>query len=86
MTGYGTVASAFGLPDAGLTTYTEMRERVERIAGGTAAALVADADTGFSGLLNVERTVRGYEAAERRRSRSRTRSSRRNAATRSGGR
>ncbi|MBV9749074.1 MAG: isocitrate lyase/PEP mutase family protein [Acetobacteraceae bacterium] len=63
MTGYGTVASALGLPDAGLATYTEMRERVERIAGGTAAPLIADADTGFGGLLNVERTVRGYEAA-----------------------
>ena len=25
--------------------------------------MVADADTGFGGLLNVERTVRGYEAA-----------------------
>ncbi len=63
MTGYGTVASALGLPDAGLATYTEMRERVERIAGGTATPLIADADTGFGGLLNVERTVRGYEAA-----------------------
>jgi 2-methylisocitrate lyase-like PEP mutase family enzyme len=63
MTGYGVVASSLGLPDAGLATYTEMRERVERIAGGTAAPLIADADTGFGGLLNVERTVRGYEAA-----------------------
>ncbi|MBV9775783.1 MAG: isocitrate lyase/PEP mutase family protein [Acetobacteraceae bacterium] len=63
MTGYGVVASSLGLPDAGLATYTEMRERVERIAGGTAAPLIADADTGFGGLLNVERAVRGYEAA-----------------------
>ena len=28
MTGYGVVASAFGLPDAGLASYTEMVDRV----------------------------------------------------------
>lgn len=63
MTGYGTVASSLGLPDAGLASYTEMLGRVTAIAGGTATPLIADADTGFGGLLNVDRTVRGYEAA-----------------------
>ena len=63
MTGYGTVASSLGLPDAGLASYTEMVSRVTAIAGGTATPVIADADTGFGGLLNVERTVRGYEAA-----------------------
>lgn len=63
MTGYGTVASSLGLPDAGLASYTEMVSRVAAIAGGTKTPLIADADTGFGGLLNVERTVRGYEAA-----------------------
>lgn len=63
MTGYGTVASSLGLPDAGLASYTEMVGRVATIAGGTTTPLVADADTGFGGLLNVDRTVRGYEAA-----------------------
>ena len=63
MTGYGTVASSLGLPDAGLASYTEMVSRVATIAAGTTTPLVADADTGFGGLLNVERTVRGYEAA-----------------------
>jgi 2-methylisocitrate lyase-like PEP mutase family enzyme len=63
MTGYGTVASSLGLPDAGLASYTEMRDRVATIAGGTSTPLIADADTGFGGLLNIERTVRGYEAA-----------------------
>jgi len=63
MTGYGTVASLLGLPDAGLASYTEMLGRVSAIAGGTATPLIADADTGFGGLLNVDRTVRGYEAA-----------------------
>lgn len=63
MTGYGTVASYLGLPDAGLATYTDMVERVGRIAGGTKTPLIADADTGYGGLLNVQHTVRGYEAA-----------------------
>ena len=63
MTGYGTVASSLGLPDAGLASYTEMVARVEAMAGGTRTPLIADADTGFGGLLNVERTVRGYERA-----------------------
>jgi 2-methylisocitrate lyase-like PEP mutase family enzyme len=63
MTGYGTVASSLGLPDAGMASYTEMVSRVATIAGGTRTPLIADADTGFGGLLNVDRTVRGYEAA-----------------------
>jgi 2-methylisocitrate lyase-like PEP mutase family enzyme len=63
MTGYGTVASALGVPDAGLATFTEMLDRVRCIAGATALPFIADGDTGYGGLLNVERTVRGYAAA-----------------------
>jgi 2-methylisocitrate lyase-like PEP mutase family enzyme len=63
MTGYGVVASALGLPDAGIATYTEMADRARMIAGITRTPLIADADTGYGGLLNVQYTVRGYEAA-----------------------
>ena len=63
MTGYGTVASHLGIPDAGLATYTDMVGRVGQFAGVTGTPLIADGDTGYGGLLNVERTVRGYEAA-----------------------
>jgi len=63
MTGYGATASYLGLPDAGLATYTEMVARVGQICELTTTPLVADADTGYGGLLNVRRTVRGYEAA-----------------------
>jgi len=63
MTGYGVVASALGLPDAGIATYTEMVARARMIAGITGAPLIADADTGYGGLLNVQHTVRGYESA-----------------------
>src|SRR5215475_10024022 len=62
MTGYG-VSATLGLPDAGLATYTDMVARVMQICQGTTTPLICDADTGFGGLLNVERTVRGYEAA-----------------------
>ena len=63
MTGYGVVASHLGLPDAGLASYTEMVGRVHQIASGTSTPLIADGDTGYGGLLNVDHTVRGYEKA-----------------------
>lgn len=63
MTGYGTVASLLGLPDAGLATYTEMVGRVTAMAGMAKTPLIADGDTGYGGLLNVRHTMRGYEAA-----------------------
>ncbi|HRA22943.1 MAG TPA: isocitrate lyase/PEP mutase family protein [Usitatibacteraceae bacterium] len=63
MTGYGTVASHLGLPDAGLATYTDMAGRVKAFASQAAAPLIADGDTGYGGLLNVRHTVRGYEEA-----------------------
>jgi 2,3-dimethylmalate lyase len=63
MTGYGAVASYLGLADAGLASYRDMVTRVGHIAGGTVTPLIADADTGYGGLLNVAQTVRGYEAA-----------------------
>jgi 2-methylisocitrate lyase-like PEP mutase family enzyme len=63
MTGYGISASHLGLADAGLVTYRDMVERARTIANGTSKPLIADADTGFGGLINVRETVRGYEAA-----------------------
>ncbi len=63
VTGYGTVASYLGLPDAGLATYTDMVSRIGRIAEGVSKPVIADADTGYGGLLNVHHTVRGYAAA-----------------------
>lgn len=63
MTGYGTVASYLGLPDAGLASFTDMVLRAGHMAGGSNTPIIADADTGYGGLLNVQHTVRGYEAA-----------------------
>ncbi len=63
MTGYGVSGSYLGQPDAGLVTYTDMVGRARTIAEGTQTPLIADADTGFGGLINIRQTVRGYEAA-----------------------
>ena len=63
MTGYGATASMLGLPDAGLATYSDMVGRAEMICSVVETPLIADADTGYGGLLNVQRTIRGYEAA-----------------------
>jgi 2-methylisocitrate lyase-like PEP mutase family enzyme len=63
MTGYGTVASHLGLPDAGLASYADMVGRVEAMARMTETPLIADGDTGYGGLLNVRHAVRGYERA-----------------------
>jgi 2-methylisocitrate lyase-like PEP mutase family enzyme len=63
MTGYGTVASHLGLPDAGLATYSDMVNRVSQFCQITQTPLICDGDTGYGGLLNVMHTVRGYENA-----------------------
>ena len=62
-TGYWLTASALGLPDAGIASYTQMVDRMATLCRTTKAAVIADADTGYGGLLNMHHTVRGYEAA-----------------------
>lgn len=63
VTGFGTVASHLGVADAGIATYTDMVQRVGRFAQMSQTPVIADADTGYGGLLNVRHTVMGYEAA-----------------------
>lgn len=63
MTGYGIAASYLGRPDAGYATYTDMVGRASQVVERTTTPLIADADTGFGGPLNVQHTVRGYEKA-----------------------
>ncbi|MBO6655395.1 MAG: isocitrate lyase/PEP mutase family protein [Pseudomonadales bacterium] len=63
MTGYGVSASLLGKPDAGLVSYREMVDRVRSICDVTSVPLIADGDTGFGGLANVQQAVQGYEAA-----------------------
>ena len=61
--GYWMMASYLGIPDVGLATYTEMLDRIARLVEISNAPVIADADTGYGGLINVRHTVRGYEKA-----------------------
>ena len=63
MTGAGTSAVRLGMPDVGLLTMGEMVDNAQRIAEASQLPLVADADTGYGGPINVQRTVRAYERA-----------------------
>ena len=59
--GYWLTASTYGMPDVGLATYTQMLDRVSTLVQSTdGMAIIADADTGYGGLLNVRHTVKGY--------------------------
>jgi 2-methylisocitrate lyase-like PEP mutase family enzyme len=63
MTGAGTAGSRLGQADLGLTTMTEMVENARMIASVIDVPLIADADTGFGGSINVARAVHQYEQA-----------------------
>ena len=61
MTGAGTSVARLGYPDLALATMTEMLANAADIANVVDIPIIADADTGYGGLLNVQRTVRQYE-------------------------
>ena len=63
MTGAGTTATRLGMPDVGLLTMTEMVDNAARIADAAGLPLIADADNGYGGVLNVRRTIQSYERA-----------------------
>jgi 2-methylisocitrate lyase-like PEP mutase family enzyme len=52
-----------GYADAGILTMTEMIERIAAMADRVDIPIIADADTGFGGAVNVVRTVKEYERA-----------------------
>ena len=63
MTGAGTALTRLGQPDLGVATLSEMVTNAAAMASTVAIPLIADADTGYGGALNVYRTVREYEKA-----------------------
>lgn len=63
VTGYGVACSLLGRPDVGEITMAEVVTHAARIAAAIEIPLVCDADTGYGGLLNVQRTVREFERA-----------------------
>jgi len=56
----GAIARSMGYPDLGVVTLTEVLGRLAEICE-TGVPVIADADTGFGGVHNVERTVREFE-------------------------
>lgn len=63
MSGAGVANGMLGQPDVGLTTLTEMAQTAQNICTAVDVPVFADADTGFGGSVNVERTVQVYERA-----------------------
>lgn len=63
MTGAGTSVARFGYPDLAITTETEMVSSARAIVATTDIPVIADADTGYGGILNIQRTIRDYEQA-----------------------
>jgi 2-methylisocitrate lyase-like PEP mutase family enzyme len=61
----GFVASAIvaGAPDFGVLTQTEMFDHIRRICRVTTVPVFADADTGYGGVLEAQRTIELWEEA-----------------------
>ncbi len=56
-------AGVLALPDIGLFTLTELVQQVEYLTSRVGIPVIVDADTGFGGVANVERTVSQLERA-----------------------
>lgn len=63
MSGAGTTAVRLGAPDIGLLGLTEMADNAGRIVDASGLPLIADADNGYGGPLNVRRTIKCFEKA-----------------------
>jgi methylisocitrate lyase len=58
LSGAGVANAAFGLPDLGLTSMTEVAEEVRKITAASSLPLLVDIDTGWGSALSIERTVK----------------------------
>lgn len=63
VTGSGVSMSILGAPDIGVVSFKEVLEHVGRIADVVSIPVIADADTGYGGAVNIFRTVREFERA-----------------------
>lgn len=63
LSGAGVANGLLGQPDVGLTTLTELSQAAANTCAAVSVPVFADADTGFGGPANVERTVALYERA-----------------------
>lgn len=63
LAGSGTSGSRCGHPDLSIITQTELADVGRMVASQTDIPVLADADTGFGGPLNIARTIRMYQEA-----------------------
>lgn len=63
VTGGGTALAMHGLPDLELVSMTEAADTAAVLARSVRVPVMADADTGYGGPLNVRRTVQTFERA-----------------------
>lgn len=63
VTGMGVEISLLGAPDLGLMTQTELVAHCARMSDAISIPIVSDMETGFGGVLNVQRTIREMERA-----------------------
>lgn len=60
MSGLAVTAALLARPDLELLSMAEMVRQAGNIAAAVGIPVIADADTGYGGLANVERTTRAY--------------------------
>jgi len=63
LAGSGATGSFIGEPDLSIMTQTEFAKISEMVVQHTQLPVIADADTGFGGPLNIARTIKLYEHA-----------------------
>ena len=63
ITGFGIEFARLGQPDLGLASMSEVVDQCYNIANSVNIPVIADADTGYGGVLNCVRTARSLEKA-----------------------
>jgi methylisocitrate lyase len=61
VSGFAASAIIAGEPDFGVLSQTEMFEHIRRICRVTSVPVFADADTGYGGVIDAQRTIRLWE-------------------------
>jgi 2-methylisocitrate lyase-like PEP mutase family enzyme len=62
--GFGISATRYGLPDAGLITFTDVLDQLRNTCDAVPGfPIIADGDTGYGNAMNVRRTVREFARA-----------------------
>lgn len=60
LSGAGVANASFGLPDLGMTTFTEVAEEIRRITFRVDLPLLVDGDTGWGSSLTIQRMIKEF--------------------------